>query len=116
MLKAGDYKKLQKSLEAIRIKKSHDFYKDAFFIEGEMFFYQKKWDQAVSSWKQFLDLNPPKVQETQTKFLIANAYETQEKLQEAYDLYYSILKDYPHPEIIKERLESIYARKVARRR
>ena len=52
----------------------------------------------------------------QTKFLMANAYETMEKLKAAYNIYYSILGEYPNTEVIKNRLKSIYERRVARKR
>jgi len=47
---------------------------------------------------------------------MANAYEMLEKLKEAYNLYYSILGEYPNTKVIQNRLNSIYARKIARKR
>ena len=47
---------------------------------------------------------------------MANAYETMERLKEAYNIYYSIVGEYPNNEVIKARLNSIYERKVARKR
>ena len=51
-----------------------------------------------------------------TKFLIANAYESAEKLKEAYNIYYSILGEYPNSEVIENRLKSLYERRVSRKR
>ena len=47
---------------------------------------------------------------------MANAYETMERLKKAYDLYYSLLGKYPNTEVIKNRLNAIYERKIARKR
>ena len=47
---------------------------------------------------------------------MANAYETMEELKKAYNLYYSILGEYPNTEVIQNRLKAIYDRRVARKR
>ena len=52
----------------------------------------------------------------EAKFMIANSYETKESLKEAYDIYYSILPEYPNPEVIKGRLKSLFTRRQARKR
>ena len=48
--------------------------------------------------------------------LMANAYETMENLKNAYNLYYSLLGEYPNTQVLQNRLSSIYERQVARKR
>ncbi len=116
LLKAHHLEKLLRLLKKMELNPQHAYYKEIFFMRGQTFFYQGKWQEAIKQWREYLLLKPSKESEVQTQFLIANALETAEELKEAFDLYSSILKSYPHPEIIKEKLESLYARKVARRR
>ena len=50
------------------------------------------------------------------KFLLANTLESNEELKKAYNLYYSLLNEFPNTEVIKKRLSSIYNRRIARKR
>ena len=47
---------------------------------------------------------------------MGNAYETMEELKKAYNIYYSILGEYPNNDVIKNRLNSLYKRRIARKR
>jgi hypothetical protein len=47
---------------------------------------------------------------------MANAYETMENLSKAYSIYYSIQGEYPNTKVIQNRLNSVYQRKVAKKR
>jgi tetratricopeptide (TPR) repeat protein len=89
---------------------------DSYYHAGLAYFYRREWKEALSEWKEYLKRETRKDKIVNTKFLIANAYESSEKLKEAYNIYYSILGEYPHPEIIKSRLESLYNRRIARKR
>ena len=89
---------------------------DSYYHAGLAYFYRREWKEALNEWKEYLKRETRKDKVVNTKFLIANAYESSEKLKEAYNIYYSILGDYPHPEIIKSRLESLYNRRIARKR
>jgi tetratricopeptide (TPR) repeat protein len=100
----------------ILVNKKNKYYRDAFYQKGLAYFYLKKWNKAANVWKEYLKVEKRKERRIQTKFLIANAYETSEKLKEAYNIYYSLLGDYPNPKVIKNRLESLYSRRVSRKR
>lgn len=114
----GDYQNALIHFEKIIQSKneSDEFYLPAFFQYGLVLFNLKKWDMAISTWENFIAESNNKSDIIKTKFMVANAYETKEDLKNAYDTYYSILGEYPNTEIIKRRLESIYSRRVARKR
>lgn len=103
------YKKIKNNI-------GHQYHKKAVYYLGLINFHNKKWNKAISYWQGYLKKENRKDNVVQTKFLIANAYEMLEQLDTSYRLYYSILGDYPNTEIIKNRLKSIYARKIARKR
>lgn len=88
----------------------------SFYYLGLINFYQKKWNTANNYWFEYLKRENRKDKIVQTKFMIANAYESDEKLKEAYNIYYSIIGEHPNTELIKQRLESLYKRRVARKR
>jgi tetratricopeptide (TPR) repeat protein len=114
--KNGQYTLAYKLFTEIKNKKNHEFRTRAIYYEGLIYFQEKKWDKAVEIWRKYLKLEPRRDNIVQTKFLMANAYETMEKLKVAYNLYYSILGEYPNTEVIKNRLKAIYDRRVARKR
>ena len=89
---------------------------ESFYYLGLTKFYLRDWDSAVNFWFEFLKREKRKDKIVQAKFLIANAYESAEKLKEAYNIYYSIIGEYPNPEVIENRLNSLYERRVARKR
>lgn len=89
---------------------------DAYFQKGLINFYNKKWETAIEHFKVFIANSSSKEYVVQAKFLIANCYETQEKLREAYNIYYSIIDSYPNIEVIKNRLKSLYERRQNRKR
>lgn len=103
-------------LGKILSNRKHKFYKDALFLSGLARFKEQNWEEAISFWKRYLTREKSREKITQALFLIANTYETIEKLGEAYKIYYSILGDYPNQEVIKERMKSLYDRRVARKR
>ncbi|OFZ14226.1 MAG: hypothetical protein A2X86_05075 [Bdellovibrionales bacterium GWA2_49_15] len=83
---------------------------------GLMSFIKKEYLVAIDFWKEYLKVETNKESIVQTKFLIANAYETIEELKKAYNLYYSLMGEYPNTEVLKQRLTSIYNRRIARKR
>ncbi len=119
---AISYLKLNKLNESI--KKFKDLLKtneseivlESYFNIGIAYFYQKKWNNAVKNWYEFLRYEKRKDKIVQVKFLIANAYESNEELKKAYNIYYSILGEYPNTSVIKNRLNSLYERRVSRKR
>lgn len=112
----GKYKKAREIFNVIISEPTHPHYVEAFNQMGLIEFYNKNWDKAVDFWMEYLKRERRKDQIVKTKFLIANAYESNEKLKEAYNIYYSLLPTYPNPEVLKARLKSLYARRVARKR
>jgi tetratricopeptide (TPR) repeat protein len=89
---------------------------EAYYQMGLVEFYNKNWDKAVELWMEYLKRERRKDEIVKVKFLIANAYESNEKLKEAYNIYYSLLPTYPNPDVLRARLKSLYARRVARKR
>lgn len=79
-------------------------------------YYRSNWGKAVDYWFEYLKREKNKNKVINTKYLIANAYESNEELKKAYNIYYSLLGDYPNQEVLKKRLKSIYERRVARKR
>jgi tetratricopeptide (TPR) repeat protein len=88
----------------------------SYYYLGMIHFYRSEFNLAIKQWFEYLKRENKKDLIVQTKLLIGNAYESQEMLKDAYNIYTSILNDYPNPEVIKRRLDSIYARRVSRRR
>lgn len=111
-----DYSKSSKYLKEIIVEEKSKFITDAFYHIGLINFYKREWETAVSYWFEYLKREKRQDKIVQIKFLIANAYESGEKLKEAYNVYYSIISSYPNPEVIKSRLNSLYQRRVARKR
>ena len=97
-------------------QKNHKHHVVSFYYCGRIDFEREKWESAVKHWGEYVKREKSKEDIVQTKFLMANAYETMEELKKAYNLYYSILGEYPNTEVIQSRLRSIYERRVARRR
>ena len=111
--------KMDKSIpifERIRKNEKHQYNVKSFYHLGMIFFQSQKWEKAVFYWKDYIKRETRRDRIVQTRFLMANAYETMEQLKEAYNLYYSILGEYPHTEVLKNRLNAIYARRVSRKR
>ena len=102
--------------EKILKNDKHQYNVKSFYHLGMIFFQSEKWQKAVYYWKDYIKKESRRDKVVQTRFLMANAYETMEQLKEAYNLYYSILGEYPHTEVLKSRLNAIYARRVSRKR
>lgn len=116
LLELGMYKHAKVIYEKLIALSKQEYAIRSYFSLGMMSFYQEDWDVAVNYWFEYIKREKRQDRIVQTKFLIANAYETNEKLKEAYNIYYSIIGQYPNPEVIKERLESLYNRRLARKR
>jgi tetratricopeptide (TPR) repeat protein len=100
----------------LTLNTNHAHHIESFYYQGLVRYYQQRWDPAVERWLEYIKREKRKDLIIKTKFLIANAYESGDKLKEAYNIYYSLLDDYPNPQIIKDRLKTLYARRVARKR
>jgi tetratricopeptide (TPR) repeat protein len=105
-----------KEFLAIQSNSQHEYFISSFFHLGSIYFHMKDWRTSIFYLKEYLKRETRKENIVQAKFLMANAYETQERLKTAYNIYYSILGEYPNTDVIQNRLNAIYARRVARKR
>lgn len=112
----GDYEKARVHFKDFIDQPANSFHLEAYNQMGLVEFYTRNWDKAVEYWMEYLKRETQKDKIIKVKFMIANAYESNEKLKEAYNIYYSLLPSYPNPEVLRERLRSLYARRVARKR
>ena len=100
----------------IQKNKNQDHYVDSFYQLGLVHFELKNWQEAINKWKLYIQREKKPDSVVQAKFLMANAFETMEELKKAYNLYYSILGEYPNTQVVQNRLNAIYKRRVARKR
>lgn len=110
------YKEATELFKELSVESKTEYGIQAYYFLGLTNFYLKKWDQAISYWFEYLKREKRKDKIVQVKFMIANAYESSEKLKEAYNIYYSIVGEYPNTDVIKNRLKSLYDRRVYRKR
>lgn len=116
LININQYTKAITIFDRIQENVRHKYFVTSFFHEGLAYFHQKKWDKAIENFKLFIRRETRSSNIAQAKFLMANAYETMEELKIAYNIYYSILGKYPNTKVLKNRLKSIYDRRVARKR
>ncbi len=112
----GDLGKAEDLFTTIAQNPDQTYFAKGFYYLGLISFQQKNWSRAIAYWNEYIQREKRRDEIVKTKFLMANAYETMERLKEAYNIYYSIVGEYPNNEVIKARLNSIYERKVARKR
>lgn len=103
-------------LTKIQSDPNHEYFVRSFYYVGLIYFEQKDFNKALFVWLEYLKRETKKENIVQAKFMVANAYESTENLKMAYDIYYSIANDYPNPDVIQSRLNSLYQRRVSRRR
>lgn len=103
-------------LNTIQSDPSHQYYIRSFYYLGLIYFEEKEFNKALYVWQEYIKRETNKDNLVQAKFMIANIYESLENLKMAYDIYYSIVNDYPNPEVIQSRLTSLYNRRISRRR
>lgn len=115
-LHSEKYEKALEIFKSIERNQGHEFYVRSFYYLGLINFEQKEWARSIGYWKEYIKREKRKDSVIQTKFLMANAYETMENLKSAYNLYYSLLGEYPNTQVLQNRLSSIYERQVARKR
>ena len=95
---------------------NNPYMEEALFHIALSYFQLKDWDQASKFLRTFIRRAKRRDRIVEAKYLLANVYETTEQLKQAYDLYYSILGEYPNTRVLRNRLEAIYQRKVVRKR
>jgi lipopolysaccharide biosynthesis regulator YciM len=103
-------------LNKIQSNPNHEYFVRSFYYIGLIYYEQKEFSKALYVWQEYLKRETKKENVIQTKFMVANAYESTENLKQAYDIYYSIANEYPNPDVIQNRLNSLYSRRVSRRR
>lgn len=114
--KLGQEEKAKQILLKIIQHPQHEYYVRAIFELGSLHFLKEEWQLAIDYWSDYIKKEKRRDNVVQAKFLMANAYETMEDLQKAYNIYYSILGEYPNTQVIQNRLRSIYERRIARKR
>ena len=115
-LKRSKLKKAESIFKKIIKTKNHQFKIKSYFHLGLVEFNSKRWKKAIDYWNHYLKLENKEEELIEAKFLLANTYETMENLEKAYEIYYSILEEYPNQEVIRNRLKSVYKRKIERKR
>ncbi len=115
-LRLGDFASAEDVFVRIQRDEGHLYHVDSFFEAGLAAFQQKDWRHSVGFLNEYIRREKRRDGIIKAKFLVANAYETMEQLKEAYNLYYSLLGEYPNTQVIQNRLNAIYNRRVARRR
>jgi len=111
-----DFLKAEEVFKEISKEQDRSLAAKSFYFLGLLNFYKSNYPNAISFWRDYLKIETSKEEIVQTKFLIANAYETMEELKKAYNLYYSLMGEYPNTSVLKQRLNSIYSRRIARKR
>ena len=115
-IESNNYEKALPYFINMKNDSNHLFHIESFYYIGLINYYQQKWNESIEEWLEYIKREKLKDKIVKVKFLIANAYESQEKLKEAYNIYYSLLDDYPNPQIIKQRLKTVFDRRMARKR
>lgn len=115
-LNSNDLDLAYKEFFTIMKSRKHEYHIRSFYSLGLLEFQRKEWNKAIGFLKEYIKREKRRDNITQAKFLIGNAYETMEQLKKAYNIYYSILGEYPNTIVIQNRLNSIYKRKIARKR
>lgn len=103
-------------LTKIQSNPDHEYFVRSFYYSGLIYYEQKDFSKALFVWQEYLKRETRKEFIVQARFMVANAYESTDNLKMAYDIYYSIANDYPNPDVIQNRLNSLYQRRVSRRR
>lgn len=100
----------------IRSNSQHLFQNKSLYYLALINFHQGDFDKAVENFRIYLKREEDEDQTNTATILMANAYETSGKLDKAYEIYYNLYSKYPNPKIIKDRLDSLYKRRVAQKR
>lgn len=104
LTKQKKFEQALKKFQKIMKINGHEHQVDSLYQIGMAHFEQKEWKQAIAYWNQYIKREKRKDYIVEAKFLMANAYETLELLKKAYNLYYSILGEYPNTEVIQSSL------------
>lgn len=111
-----NYQKAIDQLTQIQTDINNEYFVNSFYLLGLIYYELKEYNKALFVWSEYLKREEKKEFIVKVKFLIANIYESTDNLKMAYDIYYSIMNDYPNSDVIQARLKSLYERRVSRRR
>lgn len=114
--KKSEFKTATKRFAEISNNKEHSFYTKSIYYQGMIAFYLERWDESIKLMEKYIGLEKNRDDVIEAKFILANALESRENLHMAYEIYSSILGEYPNTQVVKEKLESLYRRRVARKR
>lgn len=112
----GNGERAKSRFKEIIADAQHEYNSQAIFEMGSLYFEEQNWSESIKYLADYIKKEKRRDSVVQAKFLMANAHETMEELQTAYNLYYSILGEYPNTQVIQNRLRSIYERRVSRKR
>ena len=115
-LNLNKYEESQQCFNELINSNEKKYASKSLFYLGQLNYQQEKWSDSIIFWKKYIRVETKPNQIIKTKFLIGNAYESIENLKEAYNYYYSVLGLFPNTEVVLNRLNSVYERRVARKR
>jgi tetratricopeptide (TPR) repeat protein len=110
------FEQAEEKFQEMKKNTRNEYHIRSFYYLGLIDFHRQKWKAAIEHWKNYLKVEKRRDNIVQTKFLMANAYETMEELKFAYNIYYSILGEFPNTEVVRNRLKAIYDRRISRKR
>ena len=117
MIERGENENAIKIFNQVNQDHTSNFRGDALYYLGRLHFRNAHWKNALNVWQEYLKSDQQsKEKSIEVKFYMANCYEMINQLKEAYTMYYGLLDTYPNIELVKSRLKSVYARRVARKR
>jgi tetratricopeptide (TPR) repeat protein len=114
--KKSDFQNAIQKFAEISNNKTHSYYVKSIYYQAMVHYYLEEWDQSIKLFQNYIGIEKNRDDVINAKFILANALESRENLNKAYDIYSSILGEYPNTEVVKAKLESIYRRRVARKR
>ena len=112
----GYLKKADTLFDEISREKKSKFSNRSLYYRALCSFEEKDWNKTIEHLDNYIKRETRQDYLVEAKFLMANSYESLEKLKNAYNIYYSILGEYPNTEVIQNRLKGIYDRRIARKR
>jgi tetratricopeptide (TPR) repeat protein len=110
------YEKALEHFDLIIKNPNHEYYLRSLYHAGLVHYLNRNYQKATELFREFIKRESRRDKTVQARFLLASSYESVEDLQRAYSIYYSLLSEYPNTEVVRERLKSIYSRRVSRKR
>ncbi|MBF0311923.1 MAG: tetratricopeptide repeat protein [Oligoflexia bacterium] len=115
-LESRKFERAIDTFSKINQNQHHEYNSDSVYYIGLCYFQKNDFERTLKIWGDFVTKGKSKERIVEVKFLMGTIYETQEKYDLAYEFYYSILGDYPNPEVVKDRIKSLHLRRLQRKR